>query len=138
MTAARPVPTRLVPTLTEVVEVAPDNSADASTLQMTPASSLETPPGENAIGDAPAAAPAESARRAPSPESDDLTERVLADVQQRVEKVFEDRLLQVLTPALLKLGEAWATEARNELAATLREIVADAVAQEISRRRDRG
>ncbi len=138
MTAARPVPTRLVPTLTEVVEVVPDPLADASTLQMTPASSLETPPGENAAADAPAAAPAEPARPASSPESDEITERVLADVQQRVEQVFEDRLLQVLTPALLKLGEAWAAEARSELAATLRGIVAEAVAQEVARRRDRG
>ena len=134
MTAARPVPTRLVPTLTEVVEVASDNSADASTLQMTPANSLETPPGENAIA-APAPAPAEPVRPASSPQSDELTGRVLADVQQRVEQVLEDRLLEVLTPALLKLGEAWAAEARNELAATLREIVADAVAQEVARRR---
>lgn len=138
MTAARPVPTRLVPTLTEVVEVTQGDLADASTLQMTPASSLETPPAENSIGDAPAVAPAEPARAAASPENDELTARVLADVQQRVEKVFEDRLLQVLTPALLKLGEAWATEARNELAATLREIVAEAVAQEVARRREPG
>ena len=88
---------------------------------------------------APAPAPAPPVQRtAASPAQDELTERVLAEVQRRVEQVLEDRLLQVLTPALLKLGESWATEARNELAATLREIVADAVADEMARRRDRG
>lgn len=136
MTAARPVPTRLVPTLTEVVELGGDSAAESSTLQMTPPDSLEAPPSEQPEPPV-AAAPPEPAAAPASSDADRLTERVLADVQQRVEAVLEDRLLQVLTPALLKLGEAWAAEARSELAATLRAIVADAVAEEMSRHRDR-
>jgi hypothetical protein len=137
MTAARPVPTRLVPTLTEVVELGSDSAVESSTLQMTPPGSLEVPP-LSELPEPPAAAALPEPVAAPAlPDADRLTERVLADVQQRVEEVLEDRLLQVLTPALLKLGEAWAAETRNELAATLRAIVAEAVAEEMSRHRDR-
>ncbi len=135
MNIVRPAPTRLVPTLTEVVEVAAEPAqAELSTLAMP----SPEPPADQAF-DAPALPtarelPAAAAATVPAADSpDELTDRVLARLQPRVEELLEDRLLEMLTPALLKLGEAWAAQARTELASTLRALVAEAVAEQLSK-----
>jgi hypothetical protein len=66
-----------------------------------------------------------------------LIERVLADLQRQVELMLEYRLREVLTPALTRATEALMRDARVELASTLRDVVARAVAQELSRHRGR-
>jgi hypothetical protein len=66
-----------------------------------------------------------------------LIERVLSDLQRQVELMLEYRLREVLTPALTRATEALMRDARVELASTLRDVVARAVAQELSRHRGR-
>ena len=109
--SATPEPTRL-PTLTEVV-AAQQQAADA---------------------EAPAAAEAAGAAE---PDEDQLTRQVLVDVERRIDLMLEYRLRDSLGPALARLSDALIREMRVELASTLRELVAEAVSQELANRRKR-
>ena len=66
-----------------------------------------------------------------------LIQHVLADVQHQVDLMLEYRLREVLTSILTRATDSVIREARTELASTLRDVVARAVAQELSRHRDR-
>jgi alkylhydroperoxidase family enzyme len=72
----------------------------------------------------------------PLPSEDELRKQILADVQRQVEQMLEVRLREALTPALTRLTDALVRDARGELASSLRDMVARAVAQELSRHRD--
>lgn len=114
-----------VPTLTEVV-VLPD------------APPMPVPMPLEADVMIPAAAADASAPVAPPPLSDEqLIQRVLADVQHQVDLMLEYRLREVLTPILTRAADAVIRDARGELASSLRDVVARAVAQEMSRHRSR-
>jgi len=78
---------------------------------------------------APAPAPA------PPPSEDELRKAILTDVQRQVDQLLEVRLREALAPAITRLTDALVREARGELASSLRDIVARAVAQELSRHR---
>lgn len=106
-----PPPPRRVPTLTEVV-AAPEPVAPAAV---------------QAPGDAAAAAGSD----------EQLVQRVLEDVQRQIELMLEYRVREALSPALARLTDALVRETRAELASTLRDMVARAVAQELSRHRGR-
>jgi hypothetical protein len=131
---ARPQPPYGVPTLTEVVEpphlvapVAEPVAADA-------APNLPEPPAELAAAVEPDLPPQAAGLAI---DEDQLIERVLADLQRQVELMLEYRLREVLTPALTRATDALVKDARVELASTLRDVVARAVAQEILRHRGR-
>jgi hypothetical protein len=66
-----------------------------------------------------------------------ITQRVLAELQRQVELMLEYRLREVLTPLLTRATDNLIRETRTELASTLRDLVARAVAQEIARHRSR-
>jgi hypothetical protein len=68
---------------------------------------------------------------------DQVVQRVLADVQRQVDLMLEYRLREVLAPILTRAADAVIREARAELASTLRDVVARAVTQELSRHRSR-
>jgi hypothetical protein len=70
-------------------------------------------------------------------EEEELTQRVLADLQRQIDLMLEVKLREVLAPALTRATDALMREARNELASTLRDVVSRAVAQELSRHRGR-
>lgn len=114
----RPPPTR-VPTLTEVVDLslpeAPAPSGVPAVAQRTPASTAAA----SAILE------------------EDLVQGVLADLQRQIDLMLEVKLREALAPALTRVTDTLLREARTELASTLREIVARAVAQEIDRHRQR-
>jgi hypothetical protein len=69
------------------------------------------------------------------PTEDELRKAILADVQHQVDQMLEVRLREALAPAITRLTDALVREARGELASSLRDIVARAVAQELSRHR---
>jgi hypothetical protein len=108
---SRPV----LPTLTEVVRVEP--AADGP------------PQGELPLLEAVVETSAVDERQ--------LTSRVLADVQRQIDLMLEYRLREALAPAMARLTEALVHEARSELASTLRDVVARAVAVELARQRGR-
>jgi len=117
MTTRRPGPAALhsVPTLTEVIEIA-DLPAE------------HTGEGEQSI---PAAGPE------PQFSEEMLVQRVLADIQRQTDLMLEVRLREAVTPALARLTDSLIREMRTELSATLREVVARAVALEVARHRNR-
>ena len=109
-TASRPNPA-LVPTLTEVIEV-------------------------DDIAKQPAAAQATSQDNQPVPESQ-LAQRVLNDVQRQIDSMLEFRLREAMAPVLARHSEAIVRELKDELARTMRDVVARSVAQEVAKLRQR-
>jgi hypothetical protein len=71
------------------------------------------------------------------PPDEQLIQRVLVDLQRQVDLMLEYRLREALTPLLARAADSVIRDARGELASTLRDIVARAVAQEIARHRIR-
>jgi hypothetical protein len=62
-------------------------------------------------------------------------QRVLLDLQRQIDLMLEYRVREALIPALTRATDTLVLEARNELASTLRGIVAKSVAQELARHR---
>ena len=71
------------------------------------------------------------------PSESELTREVLADVQRQIDLMLDYRLREVLAPLLARMTDGLVRDARSELASTLRDVVARAVAQELSRHRTR-
>jgi hypothetical protein len=70
---------------------------------------------------------------AKSPGDVQLTQRVLADLQRQVELVLEVRLREALTPILARATDTLVRDARKELTAAMRDIVARAIAKELGK-----
>ena len=121
-----PLPPDRVPTLTEVVSWPGASAA--------PVASAEVEPGANEAGADESAATATDA--APFNE-EQLTQRILTDLQRQMDLMLDYRLREILTPLLTRAADSIVREARSELASTLRDVVARAVAQELTRHRTR-
>ena len=129
MNAIRPVPHNLqsLPTLTEVIEMPPPGRATGADELAAAA------PAEPRLP----AVPTEVAPvRTPGISEEEVIQRVLHDLQRHTELMLEYRLREALTPALARLSDALIRDLRQELAATLRDVVARAVSQEMARRHD--
>jgi len=117
-------PRQGVPTLTEVVDwhdsAAPTAPVDEAAIT---GPGLMTTPAEPPLAKLPTEA--------------ELTEQVLAQVQRQVDLMIEYRMREALTPLLARATDNLVRDARNELASTLRDVVARAVAQELTRHRNR-
>ena len=114
MSTGRPPPGS-IPTLTEVV------------------------PWPGATGPAPGQPPAapQTTAGAPTVAEIQLTQRVLADLQRQVELMLEVRLREALAPILARASDTLVRDARKELTAAMRDVVARAIARELGRREDR-
>jgi len=143
----RPALSRL-PTLTEVVmegrppsgsaavEDVPVLSAGADRMvervpEQAPepvADRLSGAPAEGADAILPPLDPADEAR---------IIDAVIGGLQPRIDLMLEYRLREALAPVLARASDAIVRDARGELAQTLRDVVARAVAQELARRRAR-
>lgn len=115
--APRGAPPQRVPTLTEVVQLAPPRPVE--TLSETASAPPVVRPG------------------APSFDEAAVTRRVLEEVQRQIDLMLEYRLREALGPMLARVSDTLIREARDELASTLRDVVARAVAQEVERHRGR-
>ena len=73
----------------------------------------------------------------PTPNEVQLTQRVLADLQRQVELMLEVRLREALAPLLARATDTLVRDARKELTAAMRDIVAKAIAKELGRHDDR-
>lgn len=74
-------------------------------------------------------------RAALQPADEQLTQHVLHEVQRHIDLMLEYRLRQVLGPILARAADGIVKDAREDLAATLRDVVARAVSQELARQR---
>lgn len=132
MSAGPSVPPERVPTLTEVV-------AWPGLPQAAPADAWPMP-GDVPVGGLLAGGggdPREAPPTTSLPDADPLIERVLVDLQRQIDLMLDYRLREVLTPLLTRAVDGVVREARSELASTLRDVVARAVAQELARHRTR-
>jgi hypothetical protein len=66
-----------------------------------------------------------------------LVERILVELQRQVDGVVEYRLREVLAPILSRATDAIVRDARSNLSTSLRDLVAQSVAQELRRQRTR-
>ncbi|MDE2094333.1 MAG: hypothetical protein KGL99_03630 [Burkholderiales bacterium] len=130
--AGSPPPPQRVPTLTEVV--AWPESATAAVRQV---AEVEAPALEANLVAAASSMPRATPSVAPTLTEEQLVQRVLAEVQHQVDLMLEYRLREVLTPLLARAADSVIREARGELASTLRDVVARAVAHELARHRGR-
>ena len=124
-----PMPPRGVPTLTEVVNW-PELARPAPTAP-------EAAPAEATLVEPVTFFEAHAAPVVVLPSEEQLVQRVLADLQRQVDLMLEYRLREALTPLLARAADSVIRDARAELASTLRDIVARAVAQEVARHRNR-
>jgi hypothetical protein len=115
-----------VPTLTEVVVMPEAPTAPAPLVPAVEADVM-----------APSSTDSAATQHAPPMSDEQLIQRVLVDVQHQVDLMLEYRLREVLTAILARAADGVVRDARAELASTLRDVVARAVAQELSRHRDR-
>jgi len=105
---------------------------------MAPAASAHVPARETpATVVEPAASGGQGAPRPssgkPTPNEVQLTQRVLADLQRQVELMLEVRLREALAPLLARATDTLVRDARKELTAAMRDIVAKAIAKELGR-----
>jgi hypothetical protein len=70
-------------------------------------------------------------------DEEQVVQRVLLELQRHVDLMLEFRLREALAPILARTTQTIVDEARGELAATLRDVVGRAVAQEVARQRQR-
>ncbi|MDO9315489.1 MAG: hypothetical protein Q7T97_13185 [Burkholderiaceae bacterium] len=145
------LPPMRVPTLTEVVEWSPsmlgswpdaEDSSDDGRFPVLSEAVLpqDSTPVEAEVDDETQAdvAPAADADADAAPASIDesaLTLRIVGELQERVDLILGDQLRAALTPMLERLMQAIIHEARDELALTLREVVAKAVSHELEQLR---
>jgi hypothetical protein len=132
MSPSRPGPQSLqgLPMLTEVIEL-PASARDSGIQEGALPTQAESTYEDVVRPDiaAPAAAPVTDEAQ--------WVERVLGDLQRHTDLMLEYRLREALAPLLARLTDNLVHDVRQELAATLRDVVARAVSQELSRRRER-
>ena len=131
MSTGRSKPPQRVPTLTEVVELPAVPPSEEPLIPV--GETVHSPVTEADVATLVAAQSA----AVPQLDEEQLTQRVLAELQRHVDVLLEQRLRESLTPALARLTDSLVREMRVELASTLRELVARVVTQELSRHRRR-
>ena len=107
-----------LPTLTEVIELAPVGDAGAAL------------PGRIAASRGDGAGPGSA-----SIDGRQLIDRVLGELQRDADLMLELRLREALAPVLARLADDLVRELREKLQVTLRDVVAHAASQELARRR---
>lgn len=122
MTDERTTPPQRVPILTEVVQLSQSDSVDI--------------PVDGPTDETSSTVQAPKLAASSVPLEHELVERIWMDVQRQVELMFEYRMRETLSPILSRATDAVLRETRQQLASTLREVVAKAVAQELTRHRD--
>ena len=131
-----------VPTLTEVVELhaMPAHGVPAGGAEESALLAEEVPPAPDAArGPTPdawaaPAVPAPAPNEQPLIDTQALVTEVLAELQPRLDMLFEARLREALAPALARAAEGLIREARGELGSALHGLVNDAVKRALQRR----
>ena len=131
MSNGRARPPQRVPTLTEVVEIPAAPPRDEPPIPV--GETIHAPVTEAEVATLVAAQTA----ALPPLDEEQLTQRVLGELQRQIDVLLEQRMREALAPVLARLTDSLVRDVRGELASTLRELVARAVAQELSRHRKR-
>ena len=132
-TLSRPHPAQ-VPTLTEVIEV--DEFTELGSVASAPPPVQVSPAPAYTTVPTPAAPQPIPLDSLPVLEGQ-LAQRVLNDVQRQIDSMLEFRLREAMAPVLARHSEAIVRELKDELARTMRDVVARSVAQEVAKLRSR-
>ena len=130
-----------VPTLTEVVEVpwrrvvTEFRQPEAEVVLDAEAPAPQTFEHTGALSAA--TAPTQAAAISAPLSEEQIVQHVLRDLQRQIDLMLDYRLREILTPMLTRATDGLVLEARSALAATLHDIVARSVAQELARHRGR-
>jgi hypothetical protein len=125
-------PPRSVPVLTEVVVMPkPAPEAESEYPEMLSHAYAATEPA--GLDELPPASFAGTPARQHALDEAALTQRVLADLDKQLDLMFEHRLRETLAPVLARMTDTLVREMRNQLAVSLREMVARAVSLELDR-----
>lgn len=128
-----------VPTLTEVVDLVPIHEAAALEAGTDEAPAQETaggphrpgvPPNNPRTDVVPELAPAPQL-----PSHDELVRQVMADIQHQLDAMLEVRMKEALAPAITRFTDALARDTRAELGVVLKDVVARAVTQALTKHR---
>ena len=130
--ALPPPPPKLVPTLTDVVGFSFDGENPPSDAG-TESASIAAPRSADVMQ----LRPLQNAAGPDGIDEEELTQRVLTDVQRQVDRMFEFRMRESVGPVFARLLDAFLIETREELNKTLHDVVRRAVAQELARHRPR-
>lgn len=133
-TLSRPHPAQ-VPTLTEVIEV--DEFTELGSVASAPQPVQVSPAPAHTTVPTPAAAPQPIPLDSLPVLEGQLAQRVLNDVQRQIDSMLEFRLREAMAPVLARHSEAIVRELKDELARTMRDVVARSVAQEVAKLRPR-
>lgn len=71
------------------------------------------------------------------PSDEQIAQRVMVDVQRRIDSMLEFRLREALAPILARHTESLIREMRDELSNTMRDVVTRSVSQELAKLRQR-
>jgi hypothetical protein len=130
-------PPRSVPVLTEVVvlpKAAPEVESEYPEILSDTAYAATQPAALDDWQAAPAVdQPASPPAQPHTVDESVLTQRVLADLDKQLDLMFEHRLRETLAPVLARTTDTLVREMRNQLAVSLREMVARAVSLELDR-----
>jgi hypothetical protein len=122
-----------LPTLTEVIEVDAPGAPATLPVDAPPDGARLPEVGTGpVVGLAPDVAPVE-----PAVDEERLVGSVLAELQRHADLMLEYRLREAIDPALSRLADGLVRDLREELVATLRDVVGRAVSQELARQRGR-
>lgn len=144
MSEAAPQGVDRLPTLTEVVEMGQGDEAhvDDAAPTLAPAPLLQEeqlPPVAQGAVQVQVPAPHETGVLQPDVgaivlDQQALITQVLAEMNPRIDMLFQSRLREALAPALARAADVLIRDARDEMSASLRELVQDAVARALQRR----
>lgn len=127
-----PLPEPLQPATTDLSPVAyqpePWLSAPAPTL-------FDAPPQAEPMAALPAEPALPMAPALPEVTEAQLAQRVLGDVQRQIDSMVDFRMREAMGPILARHSEALVRDLREELALTMRDVVARSVAQEMAKLR---
>ena len=125
-----------LPTLTEVIEVGEPEVPVVSEVPLFEGASDDGSRSEAAAEPGAADAPPPLLAE-PAVDEERLVANVLVELQRHADLMLEYRLREAIDPALSRLADGLVHDLREELAATLRDVVARAVSQELARQRGR-
>lgn len=101
------------------------------------APATQLPPARAAAAPPPPPAPSPAAPATAPVDEQELSRRVMADLQRQLDLMLEVRLREALKPALARTADALVRDARLELTRALREAVDTAVRQASAAPRER-
>lgn len=127
-----PLPDEAVAVVVDEAPIAPPSPLPESVSPPQPPPPPQLPPVHEVEVEAPSVLPA-----SPDINEAQLAQKILVDVQKRIDSMLEFRLRESMQPLLAQFIETLMADLRDELSRTMRDVVNRSVAQELAKWRNR-